>query len=124
MLSGINNSDEVARNAALEALRLRPNAPEPTEEEVLAGTPLRQVAEPTTAESPTTPRTTSARHAAHRRTKSRSAADVTEVSMVDDDASGTDVVNEIFARLRKATLEERGAAPGARSAPRPRPPSP
>src|SRR6202020_312547 len=46
VLSGINNSDEVARNAALEALRLRPNVPEPTEEEVLAGTPLRQVAEP------------------------------------------------------------------------------
>ena len=44
--------------------------------------------------------------------------------MIDDDASGTDVVNEIFARLRKATLEERGAAPGARSAPRRRPPSP
>jgi hypothetical protein len=31
--------------------------------------------------------------------------------MIDDDPSGTDVVNEIFARLRKATLEERGAAP-------------
>ena len=40
--------------------------------------------------------------------------------MVDDDASGTDVVNEIFARLRKATLEERGAAPvPKRAAPAP-----
>jgi len=31
--------------------------------------------------------------------------------MIGDDDSGNDVVNEIFARLRKATLEERGAAP-------------
>jgi len=38
-------------------------------------------------------------------------AEVTEVSMIGDDDSGNDVVNEIFARLRKATLEERGAAP-------------
>ncbi|MGC2486855.1 MAG: hypothetical protein WA359_11500, partial [Acidimicrobiales bacterium] len=30
-------------------------------------------------------------------------------SLLEDDPSGTDVVNEIFARLRKATLEERGA---------------
>ena len=30
-------------------------------------------------------------------------------TLLEDDPSGTDVVNEIFARLRKATLEERGA---------------
>jgi hypothetical protein len=30
-------------------------------------------------------------------------------SFIEDDVTGTDVVNEIFARLRKATLEERGA---------------
>jgi hypothetical protein len=29
--------------------------------------------------------------------------------LLDEEGSGTDVVNEIFARLRKATLEERGA---------------
>jgi cell division septum initiation protein DivIVA len=112
VLSGINNSDEVARNAALEALRLRPNVPEPTEEEVLAGTPLRQVAEPQLQE--VTETSSEARPRAPRRAPKEevaAVADVTEVSMIDDDGSGTDVVNEIFARLRKATLEERGAAP-------------
>jgi len=110
VLSGINNSDEVARNAALEALRLRPNVPEPTEEEVLAGTPLRQVAEPQLQEGSET--SSEARPRTRRAPKEEAAiADVTEVSMIDDDGSGTDVVNEIFARLRKATLEERGAAP-------------
>jgi cell division septum initiation protein DivIVA len=120
VLSGINNSDEVARNAALEALRLRPNVPEPTEEEVLAGTPLRQVAEPRIQEvadvTVTKPR-------ARKLPKDdlTPVPDVTEVSMIgdiapgtdvmDDDGSGTDVVNEIFARLRKATLDERGATP-------------
>jgi len=110
VLSGINNSDEVARNAALEALRLRPNVPEPTEEEVLAGTPLRQVAEPQLQE--VTETSSEARPRTRRAPKEEVAvvADVTEVSMIDD-GSGTDVVNEIFARLRKATLEERGAAP-------------
>jgi len=110
VLSGINNSDEVARNAALEALRLRPNVPEPSEEEVLAGTPLRKVAEPQLQEVPDAP--TESRPRARRAPKEEVAGvNVTEVSMIDDDDSGTDVVNEIFARLRKATLEERGAAP-------------
>jgi cell division septum initiation protein DivIVA len=110
VLSGINNSDEVARNAALEALRLRPNVPEPSEEEVLAGTPLRKVAEPQMQEVPDAP--TESRPRARRAPKEEAVdVNVTEVSMVDDDDSGTDVVNEIFARLRKATLEERGAAP-------------
>jgi cell division septum initiation protein DivIVA len=117
VLSGINNSDEVARNAALEALRLRPNVPEPSEEEVLAGTPLRQVADPQLQEvdvSETRPRPRQAPK------EEVAVANVTEVSMVDDDGSGTDVVNEIFARLRKATLEERGAAPvPKRAAPAP-----
>jgi len=120
VLSGINNSDDVARNAALEALRLRPNVPEPTEEEVLASTPL----------SPSRRAATARRdRSGHRRATTgtpsteddaTSVADITEVSMIDDDGSGTDVVNEIFARLRKATLEERGAAPvPKRAAPAP-----
>ena len=111
VLSGINGSDEIARNAALEVLRLRPNVPEPTEEEVLAGTPLRQVAEPQLRE--VTDQPTESRTRTRRAPKDEVAIDldVTEVSMLDDDGSGTDVVNEIFARLRKATLEERGAAP-------------
>lgn len=122
VLSGINNSDEVARNAALEALRLRPNVPEPTEEEVLAGTPLRKVAEPQLHE--VTETATEARPRGRRASKDEitPASDVTEASMIDDE-SGTDVVNEIFARLRKATLEERGATPvpkkAAPSAPKP-----
>jgi cell division septum initiation protein DivIVA len=120
VLSGINNSDEVARNAALEALRLRPNVPEPTEEEVLAGTPLRQVAEPQLQAAPDVTETRPRPRRAPKDEAEVPAADVTEVSMVDDDASGTDVVNEIFARLRKATLEERGAAPvPKRAAPAP-----
>jgi cell division septum initiation protein DivIVA len=119
VLSGINNSDEVARNAALEALRTRPNLPEPTEDEVLAGTPLRQVQEPRPVEEAEAP---TERRSRRRGAKDETvlAADVTEVSMIDDDGSGTDVVNEIFARLRKATLEERGAAPvPKRAAPAP-----
>src|SRR5665213_1188351 len=110
VLSGINNSDDVARNAALEALRLRPNVPEPTAEEVLAGTPLRPVAEPQLHE--VTDTSSEARPRTRRAPKEEvvAVADVTEVSMIDDDGSGTDVVNEIFARLRKATLEERGVS--------------
>jgi hypothetical protein len=111
VLSGINNSDEVARNAALEALRLRPNLPEPTEEEVLAGTPLRRVAEPQLREVTEVSSEASPRSRRAPKEGAAVVADVTEVSMIDNDGSGTDVVNEIFARLRKATLEERGAAP-------------
>ena len=49
VLDSMNGSDDAARAAALEALRLRPASTEPTEEELLAGTPLRQVPEPTLA---------------------------------------------------------------------------
>ncbi len=118
VLSGINSSDEVARNAALEALRLRPNLPEPTEEEVLATTPLRHVAEPQLHDA--TVIDAKARARREPKTAATLAADVTEVSMIDSEDSGTDVVNEIFARLRKATLEERGATPvPKRAAPAP-----
>jgi cell division septum initiation protein DivIVA len=110
VLSGINNSDEVARAAALEALRGHPAVPEPTEEELLAGTPLRavpdvQVREP--AEPAVEPKPKA------RKAAPKGAEPVSEASFVEDDGSGTDVVNEIFARLRKASLEERGAAPHA-----------
>jgi cell division septum initiation protein DivIVA len=104
VLSGINNSDEVARSAALDVLRLRPATPEPTEEELLAGTPLRavpdvQVREPADEPVETKPKAR----------KAPREPDGSDESVLDDDASGTDVVNEIFARLRKASLEERGA---------------
>ncbi len=123
VLSGINNSDEVARNAALEALRVRPNVPEPTEEEVLASTPLRQVAEPQLREVSVD---TAAKPRPRRAPKDgiTPVEDVTVVSLIDEDDSGTDVVNEIFARLRKATLEERGAtAVPKRAAPAPAKPA-
>jgi len=132
MLDNINGSDEAARAAALEALRLRPPSNEPTEEELLAGTPLRHVPEPqlqpvaaSNAVShlepmaappaapplapPAAPGAKAPRPAApdHRDAE----------SFVGDDDTGTDVVNEIFARLRKATLEERGAtAPAPKKA--------
>jgi len=71
--------------------------PEPTEEEVLAGTPLRKVSEPTLQEVTEVPAATRTR--APRASKEGVAvvAEVTEVSMIGDDDSGNDVVNEIFA---------------------------
>jgi cell division septum initiation protein DivIVA len=112
VLNGIQSSDEVARTAALEALRQHPQSPEPTEEELLAGTPLRLVPETPTEEPEdldvVKPRVRKA-------TKSVALVEesLLEESLLEDDPSGTDVVNEIFARLRKATLEERGASPHA-----------
>ena len=110
VLAGLSGSDEAARTAALDALRNRPPMPEPSEEELLAGTPLRQVLP---IDSPDTRATST-------KTKTRKAPktaltepDQIGPTLLEDDPSGTDVVNEIFARLRKATLEERGAAPTA-----------
>ena len=115
VLVGINNSDDVARNAALEALRLRPAGAEPTEEELLAGTPLRPVAEPQLREAEPA---VEAKPKAPRPAKAPVTSEVPIATVLDDDATGTDVVNEIFARLRKATLEERGAtAQAPRKAP-------
>ena len=127
LLDNINSSDEAARAAALEALRLRPPVKEPTEEELLAGTPLRHVPEPSlttpvpaavapiaasragaaAAPPPAKPAVTPA--ASGGAPSAASTAHQDTESFVDDDVAGTDVVNEIFARLRKATLEERGA---------------
>ena len=113
VLSGINNSDEAARSAALDVLRLRPATPEPTEEELLAGTPLRAVPDVKVREAPDGP--VEAKPKARKAPKEPGGSDE---SVLDDDASGTDVVNEIFARLRKASLEERGAtAQAPRKAP-------
>ncbi|NNN09600.1 MAG: hypothetical protein HKL85_10480 [Acidimicrobiaceae bacterium] len=119
VLDNINGSDEAARAAALEALRVRAPSPDLTEEELLAGTPLRHVPEPqlnalapssavsnlqpVTAPTPTAPPTVA------NATEVLTSDSLDTESFVDDDATGTDVVNEIFARLRKATLEERGA---------------
>jgi cell division septum initiation protein DivIVA len=104
VLDGINGSDEAARSAALEALRYHQVAPEPTEEELLAGTPLREVPE-APVEKPD--EDGEAKPQSRRAPKNAPARDE---SLLEDDPSGTDVVNEIFARLRKATLEERGVS--------------
>ncbi len=126
LLDNINGSDEAARHAALEALRLRPPVTEPTEEELLAGTPLRHVPE---AQLQTLPASSAVNHlepvpappAAAAPVAKSSRADLRDTeTFVEEDVAGTDVVNEIFARLRKATLEERGAtAPAPKKAPAP-----
>ncbi len=115
LLDNINGSDEAARAAALEALRVRPPSHEPTEEELLAGTPLRhvpepqlQVVSPSSAVSHLEPVSAPAPVSS-----APSAEPAVDQTFVDDDSTGTDVVNEIFARLRKATLEERGATAAA-----------
>ena len=133
LLDNINGSDDVARAAALEALRVRPPSHEPTEEELLAGTPLRHVPEPSLqavaassavsnlepVSAPTAPVPAATPEVA-------APAATAGESFVGDDATGTDVVNEIFARLRKATLEERGATAAApkKAAPSTKPETP
>ncbi len=160
VLAGLANSDEAARVAAVEALRLRPPSPEPSEEELLAGTPLREVPAPAPVAPPAAAEETGAAEAPRRRAPAsdRSApavarpvpapaspaapsekapartpapAPTSEESGVGAPEEGpseeaTDVVNEIFARLRKATLEERGASAPAprRASAAPKHPSP
>ncbi|MGA7834109.1 MAG: hypothetical protein WCA31_02775 [Acidimicrobiales bacterium] len=118
VLSGINSSDELARAAALEALRAHPPTPEPTEEELLAGTPLREVSSApelagatvdTTGEAAKSDKGPAPTKPESRIDKAPKVEERAGESLLEDDPSGTDVVNEIFARLRKATLEERGA---------------
>jgi len=127
LLDNINGSDEAARHAALEALRVRPPVTDPTEEELLAGTPLRHVPE---AQLQSLPASSAVNHlepvpaappAALPPSAKPPRADLRDTeTFVEEDVAGTDVVNEIFARLRKATLEERGAtAPAPKKAPAP-----
>jgi cell division septum initiation protein DivIVA len=131
VMAGVATSDEVARVAAAEALRQQTSGPEPTEEELLAGTPLRQVPDVVTPpleapvlEAPSRARPAPGLRAAPAtdeiaRTRRRARPEATsDEPHPGDEPSGTDVVNEIFARLRKATLEERGAtAPVPKRAP-------
>ncbi len=123
VLGGLHGSDEAARAAAVEALRLRPASPDPSDDELLAGTPLREVPDvvPVTPETVVTDGPGEAPAPARPRTRAAAATPTpsTEAATEEEsDGSGTDVVNEIFARLRKATLEERGAAPPPPPAPR------
>ncbi len=106
-------SDDDARDAALDALRLRPVTPEPTHAEVLATVPLRDVAEATLTPMPVTPAMTPTNESttAPAPTPEKVAAPApTKEHLVEDDPAATDIVNDIFQRLRKATLEERGAS--------------
>ncbi len=127
LLSTLASSDELARQAAIEALRLRPSVPEPSEAEIAAAAPLRDVPEPVLTPLPKsssvrilpaedvtapTPIVESAPAVADTTSKTapKTAAPAPSATDVDADVdTGTDVVNDIFARLRKATLEERGA---------------
>jgi hypothetical protein len=97
------SSDEGARSAAIEALRNRPALPEPTDEEILATVPLREVREEAVA-----PQVAEASLTEHRTDDVPPPAPPPAKPRTDD-GSGADVVEELFARLRKATLEERGA---------------
>ncbi len=133
VLTGINSSDELARAAALEALRAHPPTPEPTEEELLAGTPLREVSSGVEAPPPAPAPSDEKSDKQPPTTKPEPRIDkiVAKIqdaegeTLLEDDPSGTDVVNEIFARLRKATLEERGAtALGPKKAPVHKPETP
>jgi cell division septum initiation protein DivIVA len=121
LLSTLASSDEVARQAAIEALRLRPSVPEPSEAEIAAAAPLREVPEPVLTplpkassvrilppEAATAPTPVVATPA--------SKGDVTPAPVPVDEVevdTGTDVVSDIFARLREATLVERGATAAA-----------
>ncbi|HQU26245.1 MAG TPA: DivIVA domain-containing protein [Acidimicrobiales bacterium] len=129
VLAEVATSDEVARAAAAEALRQLAPTPEPTEEDLLAGTPLREVPEVVAApletpdvtparasgEAPPTEETPRTRRRARAEPGDAPAPAPTtgpagQAGSEGEEMSGTDVVNEIFARLRKATLEERGAS--------------
>ena len=108
VLSGLMSSDEGARSAAIEALRNRPVVTEPTDEEVLAHVPMREVPE---VVIPPLDAPLSSPNAPPREDTGSG-------------ATGADVVEEIFARLRKATLEERGAsAPAPKKTAAPKGPS-
>ncbi len=110
LLDSLHTSDESARAAAIEALRLRPASPDPTEEELLAGTPLREVPEGSADAEGAAVRTEPEPPA------EPSARPVPPPAPAPEDGSGTDVVNEIFARLRQATRTERGAPAPRRAA--------
>jgi hypothetical protein len=115
------SSDEVARAAAVEALRAQRPAAEPTEADLVAGVPIRHVPEPTLI-SPddlprpvVTPRQSKPTLAVVPDQPVSTVADVTsgpsDDEILGDDRPAADQVEEIFARLRSATLAEKSAEP-------------
>ena len=114
VLAGIISSDEQAKAAALEILKGRVEEREPSEEELLAGTPLRAVPDHTVSQPEVNlPGPRPAGEPKPKPKKPKAPVDSSTVTLLEDDPTATDVVNDIFARLRKATLEERGAQPAA-----------
>ncbi|CAB4864174.1 unannotated protein [freshwater metagenome] len=117
VLGGLMSSDEGARAAAIEALRHRPTGPEPTEEELLKDVPLRPVPEAaavTPDDLVTTESTPPSRlpPVDKEAVKSRGTTPTLVPDPVAlDVAPSSDVVGEIFARLRASTHEEKGSEP-------------
>jgi hypothetical protein len=125
VLGNIQGSDEAAKIAALEALRRAMPIPDLTEEEALAKATL-QASQPKISEksedsaAPSDPPTQGTPKVRPRqavdvdKTRTPPAAPSKVVESADQfipegEVIDADVVNDIFSRLRQATLEERGA---------------
>jgi hypothetical protein len=125
VLGNIQGSDEAAKVAALEALRRAMPIPDLTEEEALAKATL-QASQPKISEksedsaAPSDPPTQGTPKVRPRqavdvdKTRTPPAAPSKVVESADQfipegEVIDADVVNDIFSRLRQATLEERGA---------------
>ncbi|NBV27073.1 MAG: hypothetical protein EBR99_07155, partial [Actinobacteria bacterium] len=114
VLGGLMSSDEGARAAAIEALRQRPTGPEPTEEELLKDVPLRPVPEApavTPEDLAGTDVTPPSRIPAVDKGAVKARANTPTLVPDVDVAPSSDVVGEIFARLRASTHEEKGSEP-------------
>jgi hypothetical protein len=108
------SSDEGARAAAIEALRQRPTGPEPTEEELLKDVPLRPVPEApavTPEDLASTDVTPPSRIPAVDKGAVKARANTPTLVPDVEVAPSSDVVGEIFARLRASTHEEKGSEP-------------
>jgi len=113
LLGGLLTSDEGARTAAIEALRQRPSSPEPTEAELLAGVPLREIPEV----EPVVLEVVETLEPVKEKSQARATSSVEDKPAED----ALDAVEEIFARLRKATLDERSTPAPANKRPAPTP---
>ena len=114
VLGGLMSSDEGARAAAIEALRQRPTGPEPTEEELLKDVPLRPVPEApavTPEDLASTDVTPPSRIPAVDKGAVKARANTPTLVPDVEVAPSSDVVGEIFARLRASTHEEKGSEP-------------
>lgn len=117
VLGGLMTSDEGARAAAHEIMRGKIAASDPTEEELLRGVPLREVPDitpVTPADLSSTPTATSGAVVGPRIVPDPPAAakpSIVSEPTTSDVAPDTDVVSDIFARLRASTQDEKGREP-------------